>query len=122
MSGQIVQDNDVVWFQTGDENPLDIRKEDFAIHGAVDDERSDDAIVAQSGKKRCCLPVSVGNFADDALSARAAGSRTRKVGGHSGFVKKNQACLVQRRLPGPPFFAGLCHVWPVLLAGVFRFF
>ncbi len=53
---------------------------------------------------------------------RTTSAQSRHLGVRAGFVDENQPVRIKRRLRLFPFFARLGHVFPVLLAGVQRFF
>lgn len=74
MRTEIVHDDDVAVPQGRDQNLLDVEKEGFAIDRPLDEPRSGDTIVAQSGHEGHGLPVAVRHLGFDALTSPAAAS------------------------------------------------
>src|SRR5882757_2612667 len=69
---------------------LDVRQEDGAVHRSIDHEWGDDPVMAQTGDKSHCFPMSVGDRCDQSLTARTAASNPYHVCASGGLVNKHQ--------------------------------
>src|SRR6202043_1679048 len=87
---EIVHDDDVAVPQGRDQNLLDVEKEGFAIDRPLDEPRSGDAIVAQSGHEGHGLPAAVRYLGFDALTARRPAPQRRHIGFGPGLIDEPQ--------------------------------
>ena len=122
MGAEIVDDDDVARLERGHENFLDVLEEALAIDGSVDQPRCGEPIVTQSGQEGHGLPVAVGRFAGQPLSARRPPAKRRHIGLGPGFVDEDQARRVDAVLIGHPLQTAPRYVRPVALAGDQRLF
>ena len=122
VASQIVHDDGVAGAQLRRQALAHIGSEDPAIHGAVEDQRRDDAVVAQAGDKGCCPPMAVRCPAGQALPAKATTMASDHVGLGPGLVDEDQAFRVQTMLIGQPSHARRRHVRAQLLVGENGFF
>ena len=90
MAAQVVEDDDVAGPQGGCEALLDVGAEALGIHGAVEDARCGEAVVAQGADEGGRVPVAVRHGAEEALAARAPAVAARHVGRGAGFVDEDQ--------------------------------
>src|SRR6202011_6361986 len=84
---EIVHDDDVAVPQGRGQNLLDVEKEGFAIDRPLDEPRSGDAIVAQSGHEGHGLPAAVRYLGFDALTARCPAPKRRHIGFGPGLIE-----------------------------------
>ena len=117
VTGQIVEQNDVIWAQRRGEHLFDVGTEARAVDGAVEHIRRGDPGAAQPGHQRGHFPMSVWHRRRQAQAARDPAMAAGHVGGGPGFVDEHQAAGVERRLAAnedPPLFG---YVGPILLGG-----
>ena len=87
---QIVHDDDVTVPQRRNQNLLDVEKEGLAVDRSLDEPRSGDAIVAQSGHEGHGLPAAVRHLGFEALTARRPAPQRRHIGLGPGLVDEHQ--------------------------------
>ena len=68
VAAKIVHDHDVVWFEAGPEDVLDIMQEALAVDGAVKDARGINPVMTQGCNKGHGLPVPVRHMGDEPLA------------------------------------------------------
>ena len=120
--GEVVEDDDIAGRQFGGEELLGIGPEDRRVHGAVDGQRCDEAVMAQASDESGGLPVTVGCLGDQALPAGCPAVARGHVGRRAHFVEEDQPCRVEGLLLAYPEPAGKRDVATVLLTGEQRFF
>ncbi len=59
MGGEVIEDDDISGVKLRTQDVLKVSGEHFGIDGPFDEERSSDAIMAQSRQKSGALPVAV---------------------------------------------------------------
>jgi hypothetical protein len=118
---EIVEDDNVVAFERGNQELLDIREKQFAIDGAVEQTRRFDPIAAQR-RQECRGLVTVGDFVDQASAAERPAVEPSHVCFGPRLVDEDQARSVDLLLPLLPAPAVAADVRPVLLAATSVFF
>jgi hypothetical protein len=106
----------------GRQQALGIGGESLAVHGAVDDHRSAQAVETQARDERGGLPMTVRDSGAAAFAAPAASAQARHLGRGAGLIEKDKPGRVELGLRLEPSLALGLHVGPVLLAGVGRLF
>jgi len=76
--------------QGRDQNLLDVEKEGFAVDRPLEEPRSGNAIVAQSGHEGHGLPAAVRHLGFDALTARCPTPQRRHIGLGPGLIDEHQ--------------------------------
>ena len=122
VTGEVVGDDDVTWHQARGELLFDIGEEQFAIHGAVEQARRDDAVMTQAGDEGGCHPVPVRHAADRPFAARRTGVAARHIGRHAAFVDKDQPAGIELRLDVAPGLPCRGDIGTALLRGVLGLF
>jgi len=122
VQAKIVHDHDVAGPQCRNQNLLDVELEGFAVDRPIDEPRSCDAIVAQSGQEGHGLPAAVRHLGFDPLTVRRPAPQRRHVGFCPGLVDEHQA----RGIDPLPILDPLCpptgNIGTVLLGGNQRLF
>src|SRR5260221_13333250 len=118
MGSEIIHDHADAGRQGPAQKLLDIGTEDFAVHRAVNDERSRQAGRAQGGNEGRGLPVPVWNGREETLATRAASEAARHIGRRPGLVDEDEMSRVQLRLVRAPDVSRGRYVRPALLGGV----
>jgi hypothetical protein len=95
MTAKIIHDNDVPNLQGRTQNSLYIKKEDFPIHGAIDDPWGRDPIMTQSGYEGQSLPVTMGNKSLEPLSFPAPSAGSGHIGLDPGLVQEDEMAMVE---------------------------
>src|SRR3954467_254241 len=122
MSWQIIHDDNVAATEGWCEALLDVREEDGAVHRSINQERSDNPVVAQAGDESDCFPMSMRNRCAQPLPARATTSEPHHVCAGSGLVDKHQPSGVKHALLSYPTSAGASDIGSFLLCRVQAFF
>ena len=131
MSGQIVDDDDVAFFEGWDELGLDIGFEDSPVHRRIDDEGRGEGVATQSGDEGLGLPMAERGFGAAALAPQATSaqgasfSQARHFRGGSGLVEEDQPMRLEPHLGlalSPPFLSRLADIGAIAFAGQKRFF
>ena len=125
VGGQVVQDDDVAFFEGRGELGAHIGLEDSAIHRRVDDPRRGQGAAAQSGDERLGLPMAEGGLGAKALAPVAASARPGHLCVGSRFVDEHQPMRLGPHLGlsfSLPRLARLAHVGPIAFAGLKAFF
>jgi len=122
VTSQIVEDDDIASLQRWHQALLDPCCEGDAIDGAIKDEGGDDAVVAQAGQESQRLPMTVGNFCNERLSALTPAAGARHIGLDPGLVDEDEPLWIKPMLMGLPSFPKPGHLRAVLLARHQRFF
>ena len=86
---QVVEDDDVVALEGGDQELLDIGAEQFSRHGTFDNHWGDHLVMTQGGNKGDRRPVCEGNTIDQRLAARAAAAQPGHAGVDRGLVDEH---------------------------------
>jgi hypothetical protein len=94
-----VHDDGVARPQRWDEPLFDIGQESVAIHGAVQNKRSDQTVGAQSSGECCRLPMSMWDGSTASLAAWRAPVKPHHFGVGAGFVDEDEALRVEIDLP-----------------------
>ena len=118
VTGQVVHDDDVAWVKLRDQDPIDPGLEDVAVDRAVDDERGDDAAVAQAGDEGGGLPMAMRHAHPQPLAARATAVATGHVGAGPTLVDEHQPVGFEVDLTLEPGPAPAQHIGAVLLGGM----
>src|SRR5579863_2330053 len=122
VAGQIVHDDDIADTQFWYEDALDPGLKDVAVDGAIDDERSHDATVAQACDEGRGLPVSVRGAHAQPLASEAASVAARHVGAGPAFVHEYQSVGIEVDLLLQPGRSPAQDVRAILLGGMRRLF
>jgi len=125
VGGQVVEDDDVAFFEGRDELGAHIGVEDRPIHRRVDDPRRSQGAAAQSGDESLGLPMAKGGLGAKALAPVAAPPRTGHLRVGSRFVDEHQPMGLGPHLGlsfSLPRLARLAHVGPIAFAGLKAFF
>jgi len=120
--GEIVDDDGIAGPEAWDEAAVEVGEEDVAIHRPVDDERGDDAVLAQPADEGGDLPMAVRDAADQALAARAPAADGGHVRTRPGLVDEDQPARIKQGLPRDPLAARRRDVGAFLLGRVHDFF
>ena len=115
VTAKVVHDHDIAWLECRDEDLLDVSLERRAVHGAVQDERRVDPVVAQGCDKGHGAPVPVWRSANQALAFRRPATQRGHVGFRPGFVDEDEAARVDPALIPHPARAAAAHIGTVLL-------
>ncbi len=118
VSWQVVHDDGVARPQRWGESLFDIGQESVAIHGAVQNKRSDQTVGAQSSGECCRLPMSVWDGSTASLAAWRAPVKPRHFGVGAGFVDEDEALRVEIDFPFEPIFPRGIYIAAPLLGGV----
>ena len=122
VGGQIIQDEDVPGSHTGSEFLADVLHEEFAVQGAVDDHRGEQALAADGDDEGGRFPMAMGHGIDDPPGreppAVEAGHRRRA----ERLVEEDEAAGVDPGLDDLPRGPGDDDVGPVPLGGPEAFF
>ena len=125
MSGQIVDDDDVAFFEGWDELGLDIGFEDSAVHRRIDDKGRGEGAATQSGDKGLGLPMAERGFGPEAPALQATSAQARHFRRGSGLVEEDQPLRLEPH-PGlplsAPFLSRLADIGAIAFAGQKRFF
>ena len=97
---------------------FDVGEEGLAVHRPLDDEGSDQFVVAQACDEGNGLPMSVRRVVDQSIAAQAASPGSYHGGGDGSFIKKHQRSGIQQVLLADPTSARAGYINSVLLAGV----
>lgn len=113
---EIVEDDDIIRLERGNEKLLDIGQEPLAVNGTFEQAWRIDAVMPQSGQKSRRVPMAVRNFVDEATAALRPSAHARHVGLGPCFVDENQARGSDPALIFAPLDAPSRSVRAVLLA------
>ena len=108
--------------QCRNQNLLNVKLEGLAVDRLIDEPRSGDAVVAQSGQESHGFPAAVWHLGFDPLTERRPASQRRHVGLGPGLVDEHQAGEID---PFPilgPLRPPTGNVGTVLLGGNQRLF
>ena len=119
---EIAHDDDVAVPQGRDQNLLDVEKEGFAVDRSLDEPRSGDAIVAQSGHEGHGLPAAVRHLGFDALTARRPAPQRRHIGFGPGLIDEHQPSGIDPIPILGPLRAPTGDIGTILLGGNQRLF
>src|ERR1700730_18590960 len=123
VAAEIIQDDDVAWPKRWDENFFDVETEGLAVDRTVENPRSLDAIMAESGEEGQGLPMAVRNLGMKPLTPSApAAQRRRHIRLGPGFVDEDETARINLCLTRLPSAAATGDVQAVLLAGCDGFF
>jgi hypothetical protein len=114
---EIVHDDDVATDQRGNQNLLDIGKEQLAIDRSVEHARGDQAILAQASNEGGGVPVPMRHCINQPVTHLGPAVEPDHVRLGPGLVDEDQPTRVQRRLVLAPFRPGLGDVRSILLGG-----
>lgn len=120
--GKVVADDDVAAVKFRGEHLLEVGQEQGSLHGAVEQERSTQAVVPQSHDQSRSAPMAVRDAGMAALPADGTSVQAGHFGVQARFIQEDQTANVPAPLPAAPPPAGLFNVGPVLLVGAQRFF
>ena len=118
MAGEIVQDDAVARAEGGSENLFDIGHEAGAIERPVEDGGGGELVGAERRKERRRVPMSMGDFGDEAGPAPTAAIAPRHLCLERGLVQEDEPGAVPLRGLGAPLLAGRLDIRPVLFGGV----
>ena len=118
MGRQIVDHQDISRPERGRQELLHVSKEGRAIQH----QRRDQAVLAESCDESRSLPVALRHGVDNPLSLRAAAEPARHVGDGPGFIQKHQPGGVERSLSLFPVGTGFGHIGSILLGRAQLFF
>src|SRR5215204_6140537 len=107
VAAEIVHDDDVARLQGGDEDPLDVSSEVFAVDWAIEDPWSVNPVMAQGGQESRGLPVAVWDLGVESLATLRPSPQRRHVGLGPGLVDEDQTlrrnpALILAPLRPPP--------------------
>lgn len=122
VASQIIEDNDVTGLQGWCQGLLHPGGEGRSIDGAIEDQGSDDPVMAQARQKGQSFPMAVGNLGEQGFPTRTPTAQARHIGLDPGLVDKDQAGGIKPMLMGFPAVAQPRHSRPILLLGHQRFF
>jgi len=122
VTAKIVEDDDVAFFEGWHERLLDPVGENISIDRSVEEQRYDDAIMAQPGQEGQRLPMTVRHLVDQQLASRAPAMGTGHVGLDPGLVDEDQASRIKPMLMASPPGTEPGDLGPILLARHQRFF
>ncbi len=125
VEADIVEDDHVAPLQFGCQLRLDVAFEDLAVHRALDDPWSDEAVTAQAGDEGLRAPVPEGRMRQIALPLRRPAGALGQLGVGRGLVDEDEAGQgfgEERLSAGRPEFPRGLDVRPQLLAGAQSFF
>ena len=125
VGGQVVQNDDVAFFEGRGELGLDVGVEDRPIHRRVNDPRRGQGAAAQSGDESLGLPMAKGGLGAKALAPVATPPCTGHLRVGSRFVDEDQPMGLGPHLGllfSLPRLARLAHVGPIAFAGLKAFF
>jgi len=122
VAAEIVHDDDVSGPHGGDENFLDIKEETLTIDRTIDQPGRLDAIVAERGEERHCVPMAVGRFRFEPLSYRAPAAQWRHIGLCPGLIDEDEPGRINAPLIACPLRAPSSHVGTILFFGQKCFF
>ena len=122
VGGKVVHRDDLPRRERRRQTSFEIGEEDFAVHRGVDDERSGDAILPQTGDEGGHLPMAVRNAGDQPFPARAASTQPGHVGRSAGLVDEDELLRIKPRLLLLPVRARGADVLALLLGCVQAFF
>ena len=119
---KIVHDDDVAVPQGRDQNLLDVEKEGFAVDRPLEEPRSGNAIVAQSGHEGHGLPAAVRHLGVEALAARCPAPQRCHIGLGPGLVDEHQPSWIDPILILGPLRPPTGDIGAILLGGNQRLF
>jgi hypothetical protein len=122
VAAQIVENDDVASLQHGDEDLLDIKTEQLAVDRTIDDPWCVDPVMPQGGKEGHRLPVAVGGFGLEPLSAQTPSAQRRHIGLGPGLIDEDEPPRIDPPLIGLPARPLAGDVRPVLLTWQNGFF
>lgn len=117
MAAQVIDHDDAARLQFGDQELLDPGGEAVTVDRAIQDARSNNAIVPETGNEGQCLPMTMRHLVDQRLSFRMPAMGAGHVGLRPGFVDEDHALWVYPALDPSPAGAAADDVGPVLLFG-----
>lgn len=110
MEGDVVGHHNIPTLERWGQALLDISQECFAIQGAFDQHRSDNAGLPQAGDEGHRLPVAHRRVGDQPLSARVPAVQAYHIGRDRRFVDEYEAGRVKPALRAKPASARASHV------------
>ena len=122
VGGKVVDHDDVVALERGNQALLDIGQEHLSIHGSLDHHGGGHFVVAQGGHEGDRLPFSKRNAADQSDAARSPASQPHHVGADRSLVDKYQPRGVKHALLPDPASARTGHVRSLPLHRLQAFF
>ena len=122
MAVKIVHDDDVPWFEGGDEDLLNIGFKTLPVDRPVKDKRRCEAVTAQGRDKGQGFPVAMRQLDGKALSLPAPAPQAGHIGLDPSLIDEHQAVDVDPALVFPPPEAPPRDVRPFLLAWKNAFF
>ncbi len=87
---EVVHDDDIAGLECGQETPLHIEPEAFAVDGAVDEPGCVDAIMTQGRQEGHGSPLAVRHLGREPLAARRPAPERRHIGLGPGLVDEDQ--------------------------------
>ena len=118
MGAEVVHHDDVALMQYRHENLLDVGLKGFAVDGAVEHQRRDDAGRAQACHESRRFPMSMRYAHAQSLTPRAAATAARHIRRCPGFVDEDEAFGIKIELAVEPVLSALQDVRPILLCSV----
>ncbi len=122
MGPEIVHDHDVAGLEAGNEDPLDINQEAFAIDRTIEQPRRLDPVLAERGQESHGVPVSERRRPWQALTAGRPAPKRGHVGLGPGFIDEDQAGRVDARPIFQPLHPAARDIRAIPLAGDQRLF
>lgn len=120
--GQVIEHDDVVGAQCGDEDLLDVGDEGRLIDRSVEHGRRREPVAPERGENRVGLPVAEGRVIDESLAAETAAVPPEQIRRHATFVEKHQARRIQAGRGRAPVPTGDHNIGAGLFSGVYGFF
>lgn len=122
MAAEIVDDDDIAWFEGRQKELLDIGEEALAIDGTVNDAGSLDPVATERRQEGERSPTSLGHFGKKRPSARCPAAQACHIGLGPGLIDEDQPSRVDAMLICPPALTPSRYVGPILFGGEQRFF
>ena len=122
VAAQIIDDDNVAWFEGRDEKLLHIGREADGVDGAIEDRWRINPVMAKRSQEGQGFPVTVRCFGVEPRSPSAPSVGPCHIGLGPGLVDKDQAPGIDLSLIALPALAPPRHVRSVLLAGQHAFF
>ena len=119
---EIVHDNDIARFESGNQNLLNISFEGCPVDWTIKDKRSRQLVAAKGGKEGCGFPVAVGQLGIERFSLGRPTVGARHVGFCPCLVDEDKTVWLDPRLVFLPPDTPPGDIRTVLLGGVNGFF
>ena len=122
VGGKVVHDRYIAGPERRHKKLLHVGEEGFAVHRAIEHQRSDQPVMAENRDQRGRLPVPVRHGAHQAVTPETAPKPASHVRGGPGLVQEDQLRGIELRLLLGPAGAGFRDVRAILLGRAENFF